>query len=53
MSKFIAGTVFGFIIASVGVSGSITLVEQGVSKIKGYAPVIESTVTDMKRHISE
>jgi hypothetical protein len=53
MSKFIIGIVVGFVVATVGISGAVSLIEQGFSKVKEYVPAVESTVDDVKRQVTD
>lgn len=53
MKGIIIGVVIGFVVATVGVTGAINMLGTGVDKLKEYAPVVESTVNDVKRQVTD
>ena len=46
MSKFIYGTIFGIVIATVGITGVARLLDRGVNVIKHEAQKIDSIPVD-------
>jgi len=48
MIKFLIGAVFGFMLASVGVSGVAKIIDQGVSKVQSAAKDTVNGVGDDK-----
>jgi hypothetical protein len=53
MVKFILGVAVGFVLSTVGFTGAVSMLDQGVSRIKEYTPAVESTITDVKNHVIE
>ena len=53
MKMFILGAAVALLLSSVGINGTVRLLEQGVAKAKEYTPVVESTFNNIKSHAVE
>ena len=53
MKGIVIGVVIGFVVATVGVTGLIGLLNQGVNTVAEHAPVIEQKINELKTYTEQ
>jgi hypothetical protein len=53
MKGIIIGTVIGFVIATVGFTGAVNLLDQGVDTVSKHAPVIQEKIDELKNYTEQ